>query len=135
MNLGAPILIIDDDPAATDAVKEIVEAAGHSTAIARNGFHGLRLAREVKPAVIVCDMVMPHMAGSDVFRTLAADPATANIPRVLMSGHGDADRSCADGFLIKPFEAHSVLRLLERMKSLPRVLNAQTKPKPAFRRE
>jgi phosphoserine phosphatase RsbU/P len=133
MNLGAPVLIIDDDAAATDAVKEILEAAGHTTAVARNGFHGLKLAREVKPSVIVCDMVMPHMAGSDVFRTLASDPSTAHIPRVLMTGHSDADRSCADGFLLKPFDAPAVLRLLERMTSLPRVVNASAKSKPAFR--
>lgn len=133
MNLGAPILIIDDDPAATDAVREILEAAGHATAIARNGFHGLKLAREVKPAVIVCDMVMPHMAGSDVFRTLASDPVTAHIPRVMMTGHADADRSCADGFLSKPFEAHVVLRLMERMASLPRV-SARTKATSACQR-
>ena len=133
MDLGAPILIIDDDPAATDAVREILEAAGHSTAIARNGFHGLKLAREVRPAVIVCDMVMPHMAGSDVFRTLAADPSTAHIPRVLMTGHCDADRSCADGFLLKPFNAEAVLRLLQRMTSLPRAVNAETKARTAWR--
>jgi two-component system chemotaxis sensor kinase CheA len=120
MDFGAPVLIIDDDPAAIDAVKEVLEAAGHSTAVARDGFHGLRLVREVKPSVIVCDMVMPNMAGSDVFRTLAADPSTAHIPRVLMSGHSDADRSCADGFLLKPFEAHDMLELLGRVASNPR---------------
>ena len=131
MNWGAPVLIIDDDPGMTEAVKEILEAAGHSTAVARNAFHGLRLAREVMPSVIVCDMVMPHMAGSDVFRTLASDPATAGIPRVLMTGHGNADRSCADGFLLKPFEPHAMLSLLERMVSLPRAVNAQAKSKEA----
>src|SRR5882672_11307369 len=104
MNLGAPVLIIDDDPAMTETVKEILEAAGQSAAIAGNGFHGLKLAREVQPSVIVCDMVMPHMVGTDVFRTLASDPVTAAIPRVLMTGHADADRSCADGFLLKPFQ-------------------------------
>ena len=129
MNLGAPILIIDDDPAATDAVKAIVEAAGHSTAVAQNAFHGLKLAREVKPAVIVCDLAMPNMSGSDVFRTLADDPVTAHIPRVLMTGHTNADRSTADGFLPKPFEAQTVLRLVERMISLPRAVAAQANPK------
>ena len=95
-------------------MKEILEAAGQPTAVAGNGFHGLKLAREVKPALIVCDLVMPQMAGSDVFRTLASDPATARIPRVLMTGRTDADRSCADAFLLKPFEAGDMLELLER---------------------
>ena len=46
MDLEAPVLIIDDDPAMTDMVKDILEAAGRRAAVARNAFHGLRLARE-----------------------------------------------------------------------------------------
>lgn len=121
MDSDAPVLIIDDDPAMTDMVQDILEAAGHRTAVAHNAFHGLRLAREVKPLAVLCDMVMPDMTGSDVLRTLAADPATACIPRVMMTGHQDADRSCADGFLLKPFGAETVLKLLDTMAALPRL--------------
>ena len=120
MQLGAPVLIIDDDPVMAELVKEILETAGHDTAIARNAFHGLKLAREVQPSVVLCDWVMPDMAGSDVLRTLAADPATSRIPRVMMTGHSHADQSCADGFLLKPFPPHDMLHLLEQMASLPR---------------
>jgi len=120
MQLGAPVLIIDDDPVLAELVKEILETAGHDTAVAHHAFHGLRLARELQPSVVLCDWVMPDMAGSDVLRTLAADPATARIPRVLMTGHGDADQSCADGFLLKPFCPHDMLHLLEQMSWLPR---------------
>src|SRR5436189_532378 len=104
MNFGAPVLIIDDDPDMTAAVREVLEAAGQSGVVARNAFHGLKLAREVKPSVVLCDMFMPDMAGSDVFRELAADPATAGIPRVMMSGYPNPDRSLADGFIPKPFD-------------------------------
>lgn len=121
MQLNAPVLIIDDDPDMTEAVKQMLEAAGHATAVARNPFHGLKLAREMKPSVVMCDMVMPNMTGADVFRTLASDPATARIPRVMMTGHSDADRSCADGFLLKPFPAEVMLALVERMAALPRL--------------
>ena len=132
MNLGAPVLIIDDDPAMTETMKEILEAAGQSAAIARIGFQGLKLAREMKPSVIVCDMVMPNMAGTDVFRTLASDPLTTSIPRVLMTGRHDADRSCADGFLLKPFQPQTMLELLERMTCRPRVETKQTTSKEAL---
>ena len=115
MNLPVPVLIIDDDPALTETVEEILNPAGYATSIARNGFQGLKLAREVKPAVIVCDMRMPHMAGSDVLRELASDPVTAQIPRVLMTGNIEADRSCANGFLLKPFQPDDMLHLLQRM--------------------
>ena len=117
MDLGTPVLIVDDDPSFLEALQEILEAAGYTPAIAPNAFHGLKLAREVNPAVIVCDMFMPNMAGSDVLRALASDPATAKIPRVLMSGRSDADRTCANAFLLKPFEATDILNLIEKMTS------------------
>ena len=126
MDLEAPVLIIDDDPAMTDMVKDILEAAGRRAAVARNAFHGLRLAREVKPAAVLCDLVMPDMSGSDVLRALASDPATARIPRVMMTGHQDADRSCADGFLLKPFHAETMLKLLDTMSTLPRLATKST---------
>jgi CheY-like chemotaxis protein len=126
MNLGAPVLIIDDDPAMIEAMKEMLEATGQCAVVASNGFHGLRLAREVKPAVIVCDLVMPQMAGADVLRALASDPCTARIPRVLMTGRSDADQSCADGFLQKPFQADDMLKLLKRIASRPRIPKIQS---------
>jgi CheY-like chemotaxis protein len=131
MNLGAPVLIIDDDPAMVETVKEMLEAAGHATAVASNGFHGLRLAREVKPAVIVCDLVMPHMAGADVFRTLASDPSTARIPRVLMTGRTDADSSCAHALLLKPFQAQDILETMERVTRDPRATKTAERVKEA----
>ena len=131
MNLGAPVLIIDDDPAMTEAVREILEMAGQPTTVARNAFHGLKLAREVRPAVVLCDMFMPDMAGSDVFRELAADPATAHIPRVMMSGYPNADRSLADGFLPKPFDPFLMLKLLQQMGSLPRTARRPIAPTAA----
>ena len=75
-----------------ELVQEILSGFGLATAVARHAFHGLKLAREVQPSVVLCDWVMPDMAGSDVLRALAADPATARIPRVLMTGHSEAAR-------------------------------------------
>jgi CheY-like chemotaxis protein len=117
MNFGAPILIIDDDLALAEVVKAGLEAAGQAATIARNAFHGLRLAREVKPAAIVCDMKMPDMSGGDVLRELASDPATAQIPRVLMTGYVDADRAHAHAFLLKPFAVHDMLHTLQSVTS------------------
>ncbi len=128
MNLGAPVLIIDDDPALSEAVREILASVGQPAAVARNAFHGLKLARELKPAVVLCDMFMPDMAGSDVFRELAADPATARIPRVMMSGQPNPDPSLADGFIPKPFDPFLMLKLLQQMTSLPRTTRRQIAP-------
>ena len=79
----------------------------------------MKLAREARPQVILCDMKMPHMAGTDVLRALAADPTTAHIPRVLMTGNIDADRSAAHGFLLKPFLEADLVAVLERVANNP----------------
>lgn len=131
MNVGPAVLIIDDDPDAVEVVQEVLASAGFATAAAQNPFHGLRLAREVKPAVVVCDFLMPNMAGADVFRALASDPATAKIPRVMMSGRPDADCSCADAFLQKPFEAEHMIGLLKQLttqSSAPEPMTAMAEP-------
>jgi CheY-like chemotaxis protein len=114
MDLGAPILVIDDDPSFVEAMEGMLQAAGHTTAVAGNAFHGMKLAREAKPAVIVCDMMMPEMTGIDLLRALAADPATSKIPRVMMSGRSDADVSCAHAFLHKPFETAEMISVLRK---------------------
>src|SRR4051812_13748209 len=49
MNLGAPVLIIDDDDAMAESLKGNLEAVGHTAATARNAFHGLKLARQLNP--------------------------------------------------------------------------------------
>jgi CheY-like chemotaxis protein len=118
MNLSSSVLIIDDDPNFAEAVEGFLQPAGYATTVARNGFQGLKLAREVRPAIIFCDMKMPHMAGTDVLRELSSDPATSHIPRVLMTGNVDADRSVAHGFLLKPFEEADLIAVLKRVTGL-----------------
>ena len=111
------VLIIDDDSATLELAQEILRNAGYATATASNAFHGLRLVREVKPSVVVCDMVMPNMAGADLFRTIAADPGTSRTGRVMMSGQAGADRSCAHVFLAKPFAAKDLLEAVQKVTS------------------
>ena len=126
MNLGVPVLVIDDDPAMTGLVKDMLQSAGYSVVVAHNPFVGLRLVREVKPSAVLCDMVMPDMTGADVLNVLASDPTTAEIARVIMTGHVDADRSNADALLLKPFQSSELLQVLQRMES-------RTKLKPGVR--
>lgn len=116
MKLGDLVLIIDDDMAIAEAVGDMLRTGGYSVAIAHNGFRGLRLVREMKPSAVVCDMAMPDLTGADVLQILASDPGTTQIPRVMMTGHVDADRSNADAFLLKPFQPNDLLNLLQRLE-------------------
>lgn len=130
--MGVPVLIIDDDPAVTEVVEGMLLAAGYSVVVAHNSFLGLRLVREIKPSAVLCDMMMPDMTGADVLHVLATDPTTAQIPRVMITGHVDADRSNADGFLLKPFQASELLGLLQRIERRPKWMRSAVDEREAF---
>ena len=108
------VLVIDDDPAFAEFVAAVIESAGCRAIIATNGMDGLRLAREFAPGLILCDLVMPGVGGDEVLQELRDDPATADLPRVLMSGHGCPDLRVipADAFIAKPISTHSLRRLV-----------------------
>src|SRR5689334_7641942 len=77
-------------------VKHLVEAAGFSAIIARDGLDGLETARRERPDLIVSDLHMPRMHGLDLVRALRADCETRNIPILILSGNEDAiDRAQA----------------------------------------
>lgn len=134
MSSVSSVLIIDDDPATVEIVQQILQSAGYATATAFDAFQGLRLVRELKPAVIVCDMIMPNMAGADLFRTLATDPATAKTPRVMISGCADVDHSCAHAFLAKPFAGEKLLAAIKKVTKRAATTMTPTDPEePCWR--
>jgi CheY-like chemotaxis protein len=108
------VLVIDDDADFTELLAALIEGTGCRAAVANNGFCGLRMAREVSPSLILCDFSMPGLDGEKVFKLLQADAAMADVPRVLMSGHGCPDLKIvpADAFIAKPINTHSLRRLL-----------------------
>ncbi len=80
-----PALIIDDDPQVHQLLEEELEQAGYEVLAADDGRHGLELAAERRPAIIVLDLMMPQMNGFEVAATLRQDPATADIPIVVLT--------------------------------------------------
>ena len=79
------VLAIDDDPDVVLLLKENLADAGYRVVGAANGAEGLRLARELKPSAITLDIVMPGADGWQVLHALKADPATRDIPVLLLT--------------------------------------------------
>ena len=75
----AQILVIDDDPTTQVILKKILRDQGHNVAVASNGLEGIRQARELRPALIICDWLMPLIDGLEVCRQLKTDPDLASI--------------------------------------------------------
>ncbi len=81
----AMVLIIDDSPTDIHVMKTVLERNGFETSSAEDGDEGLRMAKEMKPDLILMDIVMPGVNGFQATRQLARDPATADIPVIMVS--------------------------------------------------
>ena len=115
---GRVVLAIDDDPDVILLLKENLADAGYRVIGASNGADGLRLARELKPSAITLDIVMPETDGWQVLHGLKADPATRDIPVLLLSVVDQKDlgyRLGAADYLLKPFERDDLLAALHRV--------------------
>jgi len=100
------VLVIDDDPQIAPVVATHLRRDGYNALAAKDGKSGLEMARTHLPDVVLCDADMADLSGAQVIQILKADPATAHIAIVLMTGIADADMFLHvqwNSFLAKPF--------------------------------
>jgi len=81
------ILAVDDEPAALDMLTETLGPAGFDIVRAEGGMAAISMARAERPDLVICDLVMPDLDGFGVVAALKADPATAAIPIIILTGH------------------------------------------------
>ena len=115
----ARILVANDNVDLLDCCRAILEADGHAVEAVADGRKALWLARNWQPDLIVIDWVMPEMDGLTAIALLRADPTTARLPILLMSGTEGADEVAtdagADAFLRKPFHGEQLLAEVTRL--------------------
>jgi two-component system cell cycle response regulator len=121
--MSRKILIVDDVATNRIVYKVKLGAACYEPLMAADGESCLRLARENKPDLILLDLILPDMDGTEVLAKLRADPATASIPVVVYSASCDPEQRMralqagADDFLSKTTDDQT---LLARMRNLLR---------------
>jgi two-component system cell cycle response regulator DivK len=102
------ILIVDDNENNRKLARDVLEFAGFSTLVATGGIEGVALAQEHLPALVLMDIRMPDISGTDALKLLRDDSRTAEIPIVALTSstmHGDEERFLKegfDGYLAKP---------------------------------
>jgi DNA-binding response OmpR family regulator len=113
------ILIVDDDPAVTALLKMSFELEGHVVTTASSGAEALDLARQIHPAAMIVDVMMPEMDGLELIRRLRSNEATASIPVVCCSAralNNDIEAGLAagaDDYVSKPVDP---FELVERVR-------------------
>jgi CheY-like chemotaxis protein len=102
------ILVVDDEPDLRYLLRRIFERAGHEVIQAGHGAAALESVHLFPPDLVVTDMMMPVMGGAELIRRLRADPATARIPILAVTGDGHLAGD-ADAVLAKPYRAAELL--------------------------
>src|SRR5215475_2652055 len=109
------VLVVDDDATVRDLVVRHLERAGFAAVAARGGQEGLRLVRELRPAAVTLDIMMPDLDGWTVLAAIKGDPALASTPVVLMSIADEKNRGYALGaadYLVKPVDRAKLVETL-----------------------
>jgi DNA-binding response OmpR family regulator len=114
------ILVIEDEATIRHNVVRMLELEGHHVFQAEDGAQGLKLAQTEKPALVLCDVNIPHMDGFAVLQAIRGDAdlsSTSVVMLTAMTEQENQDRGFelgAAGYLTKPFTRAQLLQTLQQ---------------------
>jgi len=117
------VLLVDDEPHALLVLRELVAIAfpGIEVIAVTNIETAIQIARRERPDVVVCDLQMPGGGAAPLTVALRANEATADIPIIVVTGHGGAEQwrelraLGADRILIKPIDVDALAAMIRRL--------------------
>lgn len=124
------ILVVDDERAIRNSLKEILGDEGYDVDIAEDGATAVGMAEKERYDVIFCDIKMPNMEGTEVLEKLRADGLDAAI--VMISGHGDIDTAVecikkgAFDFIQKPLDLNRILITIKNATERTQIITENT---------
>ncbi len=128
----ADILIVDDEAELASLVEYNLRQAGFATRVALTGEQALAFAAREAPALVVLDLMLPDVAGTEVCRRLRAEPRTRDVPILMLTARGEEHERVAgfeagaDDYVVKPFSPRElVLRVKAMLRRAPAAAGAQ----------
>lgn len=110
------VLVVDDEYGIARLLEDVFEDEGHRVLVASNGRQALERAAEQRPDLVLTDFMMPVMDGAGLIAAMAADPALADIPVIVMSSMPEetvaARCSGYAVFVRKPFNIFDLIDLV-----------------------
>ena len=134
--MSETVLVVDDEPDIVEIVQYNLEKTGYTVLTAVDGPTALQHAREHAPALIILDLLLPGLEGTDVCRILKQDERTRSIPILMLTAKGEEiDRVVglelgADDYVVKPF---SPRELVLRVKAILRRFQNDVDTNPQVR--
>jgi two-component system cell cycle response regulator DivK len=122
----AKILVIEDDVNFLDLVRVHLAGAGHEVVMAEDAAVALRAIISDRPDLVVLDIYVPYLDGFELLTVLRDDPATRDIPVIVLTGHSDDETFSrakglgAAGFFTKPVEGNRLIQAIEECLSAPK---------------
>jgi len=117
----ATVLIVDDHADLREMLAVLLEAEGFEIRLAGNGAEALRMLRDVRPSVILLDLMMPVMSGDEFRRRQLADPDYASVPVIFLTaahdGRSRAERLRADRYFQKPVDFEGLIAAVQQLAS------------------
>lgn len=112
------ILVVEDDPQVARLISLVLQRNGFETKVVADGHAALEAARTSSPQMIIADLTIKGMGGEALCGALKSQPATREIPYIVVSGDRDIAekaRHCgADDYMGKPFEFEDLIRLVNK---------------------
>ena len=125
------ILVIEDDPTQRLLTSSVLRSAGYEVVEAEDGVRGLEVARKTRPALIVCDVLMPGLSGYEVVASLRQDETLCTTAVILLTAMTEREHvrtgmtAGADDYLTKPFRAAELRRSVATLLAKGEVQRAQ----------
>ncbi len=115
------ILVVDDDPTVTEALRIRLESSNYRVICAHGGAAAYWAAMKQKPNIITLDIGMPELDGADLLKKLKSHPATREIPVIVLTGNTDQStkkeflKLGSAAYLTKPFRSSDLLLEIENI--------------------
>jgi DNA-binding response OmpR family regulator len=122
----AKIVVIEDDVTFLGLLRVHLASAGHEVITAEDAALGLRAVITEAPDLVLLDLTVPYLSGFEMIKALRNDPATKNIPVVVLTGLKDdetfaqARKLGASHFLTKPVDRDVLIRAIEAQLKAPK---------------
>jgi DNA-binding response OmpR family regulator len=115
---AAKILVVDDEPEITEIIEAFLDNAGYTVKVENRAEQALMQVKQMRPDLVLLDIMMPGIDGYQICNRIKADPATANLPVIFLTGKDSKDdqgksfQVGGDMFIKKPFSCERLLEIV-----------------------